>query len=491
MSRSAADVVLLSSTRETLFIGPLSAFPVQARRVMLRDRLAIRDALRQFLSRPGAEEMVRPYLRRWGVDGFAMRAGGRAELVEILALAASNGAIALALADEPVVAFARIGEDFDARASMTLAKGPGKAALPDDFLDRLFIVANMVPDHMEGAVKQEFEALIENGYTALLISLVAMMIPGVNLAILGMSLFTLPGQILEAIDKLVSVLEDVRDAKSARELEGAAIAVAAVLAILLREGILRRFLAAKFVAKGMAAVGTRFRKPAPVKKEMRQPQPKKAAEPTPKKETKEPSSSRKKTEKVLDEMYAKAPAAQKEIDDIAAQIAAQTNGRVAPGPVKGRERAMEKIEKEYDGDAARIKDLVRNTIVVEQAEYDKAVALVKQKAAKVKTIRDGDDPLGYTGTNAVVQTKAGISAEIQVNTPEMIFAKEKPEIAKKILGEERYNQIASRSAEGGKGHVLYEEYRTLPPHDPKRKAIEEQSRKYYDSIRKGGDSGGS
>ncbi len=284
MSRSAADIVLLSSTRETLFIGPAAAFPVLARKVMLRDRLAIRDALRRFLSRPGAEEMVRPYLRRWGIDALAMRVG-RTELADILALAIANGAIALALAEEPVVAFARTGEDFDSRVALTLAKGAGNAPLPDDFLDRLFIVAGMVPDHMEGAVKQEFEALIENGYAALLISLVAMMIPGVNLAILGMSLFTLPGQILEAIDKLVAVLGDVREAKTRKELEGAAIIVAAVLAILLREGILRRFLSAKFVAKGMAAVGNRFRKPTPVKKEVRKPQPKAEKKAAPSKDT--------------------------------------------------------------------------------------------------------------------------------------------------------------------------------------------------------------
>ena len=277
MSRSAADIVLLSSTRETLFIGPLSAFPVQAREVMLRDRLTIREALRQFLSRPGAEETVRPYLRRWGIDAVAMRTGGRHELAGLLAHAAFDGRVAVVLASEPVIAFARTGEDFDARAALTLARGSVSAALPDDFLDRLFIVAGMVPDHMEGAVKQEFEALIENGYAALLISLVAMMIPGVNLAILGMSLFTLPGQILEAIDKLVAVLEDVRVAKSAKELERAAITAAAVLAILLREGILRRFLSAKFVAKGMVGLGNRFRKPTPKKTAMRQPQPKKSS----------------------------------------------------------------------------------------------------------------------------------------------------------------------------------------------------------------------
>ncbi|WP_042777561.1 hypothetical protein [Sinorhizobium fredii] len=265
MSRSAADIVSLSSVRETLFIGPLSAFPVQARRVLLRDRSAVRDALHVFLSRPGAEELVRPFLRRWGIDAFAIRVSGRGDLVEVLSLAAFNGAIAVALAPEPVLTFSRTSEDLDARIPLAVAKRDADTPLPDDFLDRLFIVAGMVPEHLEGAVRQEFEALIDTGYEALLVSLVAMMIPGVNLAILGMSIFTLPGQVLEAIDKLVDVLEDIKTAKSASQLQGSAKVAAGVLAVLLREGILRRFFTTKFVIKGMAAMGDRLRKPAPVK----------------------------------------------------------------------------------------------------------------------------------------------------------------------------------------------------------------------------------
>jgi hypothetical protein len=142
-------------------------------------------------------------------------------------------------------------------------------------------------------------------------------------------------------------------------------------------------------------------------------------------ETNAPSKSQ--TELQLDEMYAKAPKAKEEIDALADSIAKKTGGRVAKAPLKGRERAMEKAMKDYAGDASRIQDLARNTIIAEdQNQYGKTVELLKQQGAKIKTHSADTHPLGYSGTNAFIKTEAGISAEIQVNTPEMIYAKRNP-----------------------------------------------------------------
>ena len=252
MSRAAADIVSLGSARETLFIGPLSAFPVQARRVLLRDRLSLRDALAAFLSRPGAEEQVRPFLHRWGIDTAAVRAGGRGELAEVLARAAGGGVIAVALAADPVVAFSRVTQELDARMA--------QEGTSDDFPGRLRIVVRLVAEHLEGTVRQEFEALAAGDDRALLAGLAAMAVPGLSLSILGASLFTLPGSVLEAIDRLGEVLEAVRRLPSDAQLPALAEAVAGVLAVLLREGVLRRLVDARFAVRGMPAAG-RFSKP--------------------------------------------------------------------------------------------------------------------------------------------------------------------------------------------------------------------------------------
>jgi hypothetical protein len=105
----------------------------------------------------------------------------------------------------------------------------------------------------------------------------------------------------------------------------------------------------------------------------------------------------------------------------------------------------------------------------------------------VKIIDAASDPMGYSGANAIIRTKAGIYAEIQVNTPAMIYAKESPQIARAILGDAKYSELASETGvTGGRGHQLYEQWRSLPVADPRRAQIEAESRAYYDHIRQTG-----
>lgn len=194
------------------------------------------------------------------------------------------------------------------------------------------------------------------------------------------------------------------------------------------------------------------------------------------------------TESQIEEMYTKAPKAKEEIDAIADEIANTVGGEVAKALLKGKARALEKVKNDYEGDATRIKDIARNTIVVPNDQFDNTVNLLKQRGAKVKVIDGETDPMGYSGANSVIKTKSGLPAEIQVNTPEMIYAKEKPEIAKTIIGADKYNEIAKKTGiPGGKGHELYEKYRVLQDGDPEAEVLREQSKEYYNQIRKIGD----
>jgi RHS repeat-associated protein len=193
------------------------------------------------------------------------------------------------------------------------------------------------------------------------------------------------------------------------------------------------------------------------------------------------------TDLQLDELYKKAPAAKIEIDNLADGIAEKTGGKVAKAPIKGRGRAMEKATNDYGGDASRLKDLARNTVIVDKDRYPEAVRLLNETGANVKTIDPTVDPMGYSGANGSVKTSNGMVAEIQVNTPEMIYAKETPKNAKAILGDVEYQRLSDKlGVSGGKGHELYEQWRSLPPGDPKRVALEAESKEYYSTIRKAG-----
>lgn len=91
--------------------------------------------------------------------------------------------------------------------------------------------------------------------------------------------------------------------------------------------------------------------------------------------------------------------------------------------------------------------------------------------------------MGYSGNIVNVKTKSGIVAEIQVNTDKMIFAKEKPSIAKSIIGEKRWNEIQKEvKVDGGLGHKLYEQWRVLDPESAEAKSIAVKMRDYYSNF---------
>jgi len=187
----------------------------------------------------------------------------------------------------------------------------------------------------------------------------------------------------------------------------------------------------------------------------------------------------------LKSLYSKAPEAKVELDSIADDIAKNLGGTVAKAPVKSQERAIEKVINDYDGDASKIKDLARNTIIVDSNKIDNVVSQLNNLGANVKKIDESSDPLGYSGVNSSLKTKVGVNGEIQVNTPEMIYAKEPEGIARQLLGNDRYDSIASKTkVEGGLGHKYYEEWRVIKNKDSNEaKAIANKSRAYYESVR--------
>jgi hypothetical protein len=64
-------------------------------------------------------------------------------------------------------------------------------------------------------------------------------------------------------------------------------------------------------------------------------------------------------------------------------------------------------------------------------------------------------------------------------------AKESEVNARKLLGDEVYDNITSKtSVQGGLGHKLYEDWRVISDKDSvEAKAIAEKSREYYDIVR--------
>lgn len=187
-------------------------------------------------------------------------------------------------------------------------------------------------------------------------------------------------------------------------------------------------------------------------------------------------------------MY-KAKLAAPEVENLAGELASELGGSFVPINFKSKESITRKANDEYGGDASRVKDAVRTTIVVEHSQLASAAERLRSDGRLTVKVQDGPEYYGYKGVLANMKTKTGIHAEIQANSPGMIFAKEPKHIALNYMSEAKYNEIAKRTGlEGGRGHELYEKIRKMPKQNMTRsEQIErdnliEESKKYYSNF---------
>jgi hypothetical protein len=109
---------------------------------------------------------------------------------------------------------------------------------------------------------------------------------------------------------------------------------------------------------------------------------------------------------------------------------------------------------------------------------------MKVPANRIKRTSAEQDPLGYSGAIVNVEQANGMLAEIQVNSPEMIFAKEPEALAEQILGPKLFSTIKNATGlPGGQGHKFYEAWRQLPLGSPEADRIAAMSRAYYARVR--------
>lgn len=178
-----------------------------------------------------------------------------------------------------------------------------------------------------------------------------------------------------------------------------------------------------------------------------------------------------------------------EIQNLAECVAKNNQAVCTPVNYKSEESIISKAflrgdnKKGYNDykDIYKIKDAVRTTIVATREYINNVVAELERNPNHVKTKRHfPEENQGYSGYLINIRSSNGLIAEIQVNTPEMIYAKEKPEIAKRIIGEDVWDNIRKKTGlDGGQGHTLYEEFRVTKLDDPRRIEIERESLEYY------------
>lgn len=165
-------------------------------------------------------------------------------------------------------------------------------------------------------------------------------------------------------------------------------------------------------------------------------------------------------------------------------IADKFDAIVTPINTKSENRIIEKAISDYHGDVFQVNDIVRNTFI---APANKIPTLISEieKQFNVLEYNPQSTSMGYTGNLFKIWIRDGVKGEIQINTPQMIYAKEKK--AEQFLGSKLFNEIKTKSGlPHGLGHRYYEEYRVLSATERqagKGKELIEKSKAYYEKLR--------
>lgn len=181
---------------------------------------------------------------------------------------------------------------------------------------------------------------------------------------------------------------------------------------------------------------------------------------------------------------------QTEINDIANKMINKYGGQLSDPGIKTKQSYTRKVMDELGGDETKITDTARNSIVHSDSEriYNivKDDLKLKNKLVKSDYKFHETNGLGFQGGNIRVKGKSGIVGEIQVVSPEMVFAKESSDIAKSILGEVKYKEMLDKFGDiGGKGHKYYEDWRIIEDKTSKEAMrLAQDSKDYYKQFLK-------
>lgn len=191
--------------------------------------------------------------------------------------------------------------------------------------------------------------------------------------------------------------------------------------------------------------------------------------------------------KNLEELMSRASKSSGEVMKLANELAAKYNGYAVPINLKGKERILEKVRGELEGEITGIKDAVRTTIILPQKDLRNIIRESEKMSTFIRVRNQTPDKFsGYSGLLTNIRTKNGIQGEIQFNTAKMIYAKEKPKDAKFLLGVEKWNAIKKETGmPGGLGHKYYEQIRVLDKVNDASlfKELEKKSIDYYKHFR--------
>ncbi len=169
--------------------------------------------------------------------------------------------------------------------------------------------------------------------------------------------------------------------------------------------------------------------------------------------------------------------------DFCQDIADKVGGELVMGPVKDKNRAKAKVDKDFGGDYSKLNDVVRSTIILKTPhQVHRAMKKVFQENEdKVEKFFADFKSEGYNGGNMNLRMPDGTPTEIQFNTPINLALKDT------IIDHPLINRERDKLTEGGvipgKGHDFYEKIQEMDrmgeAEGEKKKKLESWMKRYY------------
>ena len=183
------------------------------------------------------------------------------------------------------------------------------------------------------------------------------------------------------------------------------------------------------------------------------------------------TSSLRQTTNNLDELYRQAAQAQPDLNKITQKVADEFGGEaLIPKTLKTRDRAMEKIAADYAGDAARITDLARSSVIFKTEEQVlQALKMLQDNMNVIRIKNRFQSPVnGYRDVLLNVLMPNGHIAEVQLHLLSILETKYK-------YGDEIYREIRTIEADAE------QERRDITSNEAKRiEQLRSQAKELYD-----------
>jgi hypothetical protein len=161
---------------------------------------------------------------------------------------------------------------------------------------------------------------------------------------------------------------------------------------------------------------------------------------------------------------------------------AKYGGQLSDPDIKGRDSWIRKVTTEYNGNHGAIHDSARVSIIHDDPQG--VFNALKSEGGSNGLIKSdfkthGSNDYGFEGGNLRYKMPNGTTGEIQVVSPDMVFAKDNAATARGVLGDAKYKEMVEKYGDiGGQGHKFYKEARV--ENDPEKRAIiANKSKNYY------------